>query len=49
MTRAGKVVEIANKRVPRPYRFLFWLRLWASTARIRAEDSAISLQLGRLI
>ena len=45
----AKVVEIANKRVPRPYRFLFWLRLRAGSAHIQAEDSAMSLRLGRLI
>jgi hypothetical protein len=47
--RGAKVVEIANKRVPQPYRFRFWLRLRASSARIQGEDSAMSLQLGRLI
>jgi hypothetical protein len=49
MTRAGEVVEIANKRVPRPYRFLFLASPRAISARIQAEDSAMSLQLGRLI
>ncbi|MEH2594913.1 hypothetical protein V1278_001826 [Bradyrhizobium sp. AZCC 1577] len=27
----------------------FWLRLRASSARIREEDSAMSMQLGRLV
>ena len=34
----AKVVEIANKHVPRPFRFVFGLRLRASSIRIQAED-----------